>query len=158
LSSSYATSRALATDAATQTLNATKSLTNTAAYLAAITPVLTAPSLITEPDLIDLGSAAADFGSWRARFDMVVSNLPEGVLSPVTAHLNGIGDELEAIQGAYLDGLREDNQTAAQEAVGTLEVRLSSAWSLLLDEAELAKASIQAEINSARESLVSLTG
>ena len=158
LSSSYATSRALATDAATQTLNATKSLTNTAAYLAAITPVLTAPSLITEPDLIDLGSAATDFGSWRARFDMVVSNLPEGVLSPVTAHLNVIGNELEAIQGAYLDGLREDNQTAAQEAVGTLEVRLTSAWSLLLDEAELAKASIQAEINSARESLVSLTG
>lgn len=158
LSSSHATSRSLASDAATQTLNATKSLTNTAAYLAAITPVLTAPSLITEPDLIDLGSAATDFGGWRARFDMVVSNLPEGVLSSVTAHLNGIENELEAIQGAYLDGLREDDQAAAQEAVGTLEGRLTSAWSLLLDETELAKASIQDEINAARETLVSLTG
>jgi hypothetical protein len=158
LSTSYATSRALATDAATQTLNATRNLTNTAAYLAAITPMLTTPSLITEPDLIDMGAAATDFGGWRARFDMVVSNLPEDVLSPVTAELAGIGSELEAIQGAYLDGLREDDQTAALEAVRTLEGRLASAWSLILDEVELAKTSIQGDINTAKETLVSLTG
>ena len=158
LSGSYATSRSLATDAATQALTATKSLTNTAAYLSAITPVLTAPSLITEPELVEMGAAATDFGGWRARFDMVVSNLPEGILSPVTAELVGIGGELEAIQGAYLDGLREDDQAAALEAVNTLEGRLASAWSLLLGEVELAKTSIQDDINTAKETLLSLTG
>jgi hypothetical protein len=158
LSTAHATSRSLAADAATQTLNATKNLTNTAAYIAAITPVLTTPSLITEPELIDLGSAATDFGSWRARFDLVVSNLPEGVLSPMTAELRDVGENLETIQGAYLDGLRADDQTAALEAVRTLEGRLTSAWSLLLEEAELAKTSIQDDINAARETLVSLTG
>lgn len=158
LSTAHATSRSLATDAATQALAATKNLTNTAAYLAAITPVLTAPSLITEPELIEMGAAATDFGGWRARFDMVVSNLPEGILSPVTAELTILEGELEGIQGAYLDGLREDDQAAALEAVNTLEGRLASAWSLLLEEVELAKTSIQADINTASETLVSLTG
>jgi hypothetical protein len=114
--------------------------------------------LITEPELIEMGAAATDFGGWRARFDMVVSNLPEGILSPVTAELVGIGGELEAIQGAYLDGLREDDQAAALEAVNTLEGRLASAWSLLLGEVELAKTSIQGDINTAKETLLSLTG
>ena len=158
LSTAHATSRSLATDAATQALAATKNLTNTAAYLAAITPVLTAPSLITEPELIEMGAAAADFGGWRARFEMVVSNLPEGILSPVTAELTVLGGELEGIQGAYLDGLREDDQAAALEAVNTLEGRLASAWGLLVEEVELARTSIQDDINTASETLMSLTG
>jgi hypothetical protein len=54
--------------------------------------------------------------------------------------------------------LREDDQAAALEAVNTLEGRLAAAWSLLLQEVELAKTSIQDDINTASETLVSLTG
>ncbi|MEX1249557.1 MAG: hypothetical protein WEA57_02610, partial [Acidimicrobiia bacterium] len=158
LTGTQATSRSVATDAATQALDATKSLTNMAAYVGAVTPILTAPTLITEPELIDLQTAVSEFGTWRAQFGMVLSNLPEGVLPEVTVELNAIRGDLEAIQGAYVDGLRVDDRIAALDAVRTLEGRLASAWSLLLTGTESAKTAIVEQVESAREALRSLTG
>ncbi|MEX1038901.1 MAG: hypothetical protein WDZ96_08615 [Acidimicrobiia bacterium] len=158
LTGTQATSRSVATDAATQALDATKSLTNMGAYVGAVTPILTAPTLITEPELIGLQTAVSDFGTWRAQFGMVLSNLPEGVLPEVTVELNAIRGDLEAIQGAYVDGLRVDDRIAALDAVRTLEGRLASAWSLLLTGTESAKTAIVEQVESAREALRSLTG
>lgn len=158
LSGTQASTRSVATDAATRTLDATRNLSNLSAYIGAVTPILTAPTLITEPELIDLQTAVAEFGSWRSTFGMVLTNLPGGVMPELTAELNAIRNDLEAMQGAYVDGLREDDRVAALDAVGVLEGRLASAWEILLVEVEAAKAAISGQIDSAREAVRSLTG
>ncbi|MGF1617842.1 MAG: hypothetical protein ACFCU2_08575 [Acidimicrobiia bacterium] len=158
LSGTQAGSRSVATDAATLTLDATRTLSNLSAYIGAVTPILTAPTLITEPELIDLQTAVAEFGSWRSTFGMVLSNLPEGVLPELTSELHAIRNDLEAMQGAYVDGLREDDRVAALDAVRVVEGRLATAWGILLVEVEAAKATITGQLDSAREAVLSLTG
>jgi hypothetical protein len=158
LSGTQAGSRSAATDAATSALDATRTLSNLSAYVGAVTPILTAPTLITEPELIDLQTAVAEFGSWRSTFGMVLSNLPEGVMPELTAELNAIRNDLEAMQGAYVDGLREDDRVAALDAVRAVEGRLATAWQILLVEVETAKTSIIGQIDGAREAVLSLTG
>jgi hypothetical protein len=158
LSGTQAGSRSVATDAATLALNATGTVSNLSAYIGAVTPILTAPTLITEPELIDLQTAVAEFGSWRNTFGIVLSNLPEGVMPELTAELNAIRNDLEAMQGAYVDGLREDDRVAALDAVRAVEARLATAWEVLLGEVETAKVSISGQIDSAREAVLSLTG
>jgi hypothetical protein len=128
------------------------------AYVGAVTPILTAPTLITEPELIDLQTAVAEFGSWRNTFGMVLSNLPEGVMPELTAELNAIRDDLEEMQGTYVDGLREDDRVAALAAVRAVEGRLATAWEILLVEVDVAKTSISGQIDNAREAVRSLTG
>lgn len=158
LSGTQAGSRSVATDAATLALDATRTLSNLSAYIGAVTPILTAPTLITEPELIDLQTAVAEFGTWRTTFGMVLSDLPEGVMPELTAELNSIRDDLEAMQGAYVDGLREDDRVAALDAVRVVEGRLATAWGILLVEVETAKSSIDRQIDGAREAVRSLTG
>lgn len=158
LSGTQAGSRSVATDAATLALDTTRTLSNLSAYIGAVTPILTAPTLITEPELIDLQTAVAEFGTWRSTFGMVLSNLPEGVLPELTAELNAIRNDLEGMQGAYVDGLREDDRIAALDAVRALEGRLATAWEILLVEVEAAKSSISGQIDSARDAVRSLTG
>lgn len=158
LSGTQAGSRSVATDAATLALDTTRTLSNLSAYIGAVTPILTAPTLITEPELIDLQTAVAEFGSWRSTFGMVLSNLPEGVMPELTAELNAIRNDLEGMQGAYVDGLREDDRVAALDAVRAVEGRLATAWEILLIEVEAAKASINGQIDGAREAVRSLTG
>jgi hypothetical protein len=158
LSGTQAGSRSVASDAATLALDATRTLSNLSAYIGAVAPILTAPTLITEPELIDLQTAVAEFGTWRNTFGMVLSNLPEGVMPELTAELNAIRDDLEEMQGAYVDGLREDDRVAALAAVRAVEGRLATAWGILLVEVEAAKESINGQIDSAREAVRSLTG
>lgn len=158
LSGTQAGSRSVATDAATLALDATRTLSNLSAYVGAVTPILTAPTLITEPELIDLQTAVAEFGSWRSTFGMVLANLPEGVMPELTAELNAIRDDLEEMQGAYVDGLREDDGVAALAAVRAVEGRLATAWGILLVEVEAAKTSINGQIDSTRQAVRSLTG
>jgi hypothetical protein len=76
----------------------------------------------------------------------------------LTAELNAIRDDLEEMQGAYVDGLREDDRVAALAAVRAVEGRLATAWGILLVEVEAAKESINGQIDSAREAVRSLTG
>lgn len=158
LSGTQSGSRSVATEAATLALDATGTLSNLSAYIGAVTPILTAPTLITEPELIDLQTAVAEFGTWRSTFGMVLSNLPAGVMPELTAELNAIRNDLEAMQGAYVDGLREDDRIAALDAVRAVEGRLAAAWEILLGEVEGAKASISGQIENAREAVLSLTG
>jgi hypothetical protein len=62
------------------------------------------------------------------------------------------------MQGAYVDGLREDDRVAALEAVRAVEGRLATAWGILLVEIDAAKTSINGQIDNAREAVRSLTG
>jgi hypothetical protein len=153
LPASESASRTAASDAATQALDASKTLNGLAAYLGAVTPVMVAPTLITDPELIDLETAVREYGSWRSHFDSVRAALPEGTMSRATQELSLVSNRLESIQNAYIDGLREDNRQAALAAVRELEGLLSTAWGVLLQEAETAQTAVAARIESAWDSL-----
>lgn len=146
-------SRTAASDAATQALDASKTLNGLAAYLGAVTPVMVAPTLITDPELIDLETAVREYGAWRSQFDTVRGALPEGTMTRATQELGLVSNRLESVQGAYIDGLREDDRQAALAAVRELEGLLSTAWGVLLQEAETAQKAVAARIDSAWESL-----
>lgn len=158
LPGTQSSTRAIASDAAAAALEASGALTETAAYIGAVAPVLTAPPLITDPGLIDLATAATDFGSWRAKFELMLTTIPDGVMAPVTAELGKLGNELEAIQTSYLDALRGDDAVAAQDAVSQLEARITSMWIVLGAEAEAQRVEILAQIEAARAAVISLTG
>lgn len=150
--------RSHATDAATISLSASKSVNTIAAYLGAIVPILTGPSLETDPEIADLADAAAQFAQWQSHFDSVRGVLPDSVLIPVTEALDTLSVELSLIQTTYLDSLREGDRVGALDSVRALEGRLSEVWSMLLTETEVAKTAIAAEIESAGESLDLLAG
>jgi hypothetical protein len=145
--------RSNVTQAATDALDASKTLNTAAAYLGAVIPILTGPTLETDPELVELADAAAQFAAWQAHFDTVRNVLPGTVLLPVTEELAEVSTDLAAIQTAYLDGLREGNRPAALQAVRDLEGRLNDAWSLLVSQTESVKSSITASAQSAQESL-----
>jgi hypothetical protein len=150
--------RAAATEAATLALDASKSLSSTAAYLGAVTPVLTGPDLITEPDLVELTDAAGEFGDWISQFESVRSILPENAFAAVSAELAGLSLQLEGIQSSYLDGLREKDQVLAQAALAHLEAELTEVSNLLDEETASFKETISESVAAARESLVLLAG
>ncbi len=158
LPQTQSSTRSIASEAATHALEASKGLTSAAAYVGAVAPVLTPPPLITDPESIDLATAATDFGSWRSRFETMLSSLPDGVMTPVTQNLTAIGNRLEGIQTAYLDGLREDDALAAAAALDDLSAELSAAWDLLEAETEVARQAVVSQIEAAQDALVSLTG
>lgn len=158
LPASELSNRSAATDAATQALDAAKALTGATAYIAAVTPVMSAPTLTVDPQLIDLATAATEFGAWRSRFDMVRAALPEGAMSRVTQELALLSGSLDPIQTAYLDALRLDDAVAAQTAVQSLQTMLTTAWDVLVTETELVSDSISSRIASTRGSLDLLTG
>ncbi len=158
LPASELANRSAATGAATQALDASRVLTGATAYLAAITPVMTAPTLTVDPQLIDLATAATEFGEWRSHFDMVRGALPEGTMSRVTQELALLSGSLDPIQTAYLDALRLDDAVAAQTAVQSLQTMLATAWDVLVAETESLRDSLNARIASTRDSLDLLPG
>ncbi len=158
LPASESSSRSAATEAATQALDASNNLTGLATYVGAITPVMVAPTLITDPELVDLQTAVSDFGQWRNEFDTVRLSLPEGTMTLVTQELALVSNRLEQIQNAYVDGLRDDDQQAALAAVRDLEGHLSTAWSVLLREADAVKVEVTTRIEAAWNALNLLPG
>lgn len=158
LPASESASRTAASDAATQALDASKKLTGLAAYIGAVTQIVVAPTLITDPALVTLETAVFDFGEWRNEFDGVRARLPEGSMSAVTRELALVSARLESIQNAYVDALRNDDQQAALTAVRDLEGMLTNTWSVLLEEADSVKQGILDRIDSARGSLGLLPG
>lgn len=155
---SRSSTRAIASDSATLALEASGNLTRTGAYVAAVVPLLTAPTLTTDPELVDLATATTDFGGWRARYELMISTLPDGFMSTITDQLRTLDTDLEGIQTSYLDGLREDDQSAALSAVRELEGRLADIWISLEEQTEAMKTSILGQIQDALDTLVSLTG
>lgn len=153
LSQSESEQKSAATDAATRALDASKTLNTLSAYLGALTPVMTSPALITDPEMVDLVTATTDFAEWRTRLDTVRSALPDSILSEVSANLDRIDGHLERIQGAYLNALRLDDPAAALKAVGELEDLVATTLELAATETDLVKAEIVDQIGAAEESL-----
>ncbi|MFQ5522827.1 MAG: hypothetical protein ACE5F5_04540 [Acidimicrobiia bacterium] len=156
LSPAQAELKVRAADAASQALEAARQLDDLLAYHAAMASVLVAPSMETDPELITLEEAARLFGEWRAGFDRIRTNLPDGVLPEVTAELNLISAELETIQRQYLDALRSG--TMATEPQQTLSLRLVEASQILGESLGVSRAAIAERIERARSALAPLVG
>lgn len=150
--------RSLATTAAGVTLDAIDLARDTIAYRVAVGPVLVPPSLETNPELIELGQAAREFGDWQLRFDQVRTALPDGALSSVTERMDTLSGELAAMLTAYVDALRADDLAGAEAIVAQLSAELTELTELLDEESDFAQESVEAKVVEARGALAALGG
>ncbi len=138
LPTSDATGRTAAADAAGIAIDASRRLMDATAYRTALEPALTLPLLETNPDLTDLAVATAAFTEWRTGFEAMQEALPENVGSRALAALTALTSGLDATQTAYLDAMREADQSAAVVAIGELKAAISSIRvDLITDMAEI---------------------
>ena len=144
--------RAEATDAATSALDAARLVSDAAAYRSAVISILISPDLETDPELIGLDDAVRGFGEWQQNFNEVRSALPSETMRAVADQLEVIAADLESIQSAYIDGLREDDRLAAEAALEDLAARLETAEELLSESLEQVQEQVSALIED------SLTG
>jgi hypothetical protein len=156
LTSAPSAIRSQAADAAGEALDAASQLGDLIAYQAAIAPLLRAPQLETDPDLISLEEAARLFGEWRAEFDQVRTALPNGALPEVATELTLVSAELDAFQRQYLDSLRTD--TEATGALEALSQRLAEVERSLEEALISAQAEVAARIERSRDALEALLG
>lgn len=150
--------RSAASQAASATLDGIRLVRGAAAYRAAVTPVLTVPSLETDPELIALDEAARSFGVWQHDFDEVRTALPEGVLSEVTQDLDILSGDLAAVMGRYVDALRQDDQAAAQAVLLDLSNRLSQAGRSLDQSLETIQERVGNRLTEAENALERILG
>ncbi len=148
--------RASASEAATEALDAAHKLDDIIAYHTAVTPLLVPPPLETDPELITLEEAARVFGEWRTHFDRVRTALPEGVMSEVSASLDGIAAELDDIQRQYLDALRLG--VIASEPIQRLSLRLGETGRVLEAALAASQDSVTQRLERARIALAPLVG
>ena len=112
--------RSAAAEAASKALDAVRLINDANAYRLAVTPMLSAPDLVADPELVELEEAARAFGEWQLEFDAARTSLPDGVLSQVTQSLDILSANLSTTLTAYIDALREDDASAAREAIAAL--------------------------------------
>lgn len=123
--------RSRAADASGDAIDAVKLLREAYAYRSAVLPVMAAPTLETDPELIEIDEAVRQFGVWQARFDEMRTALPDGFMEKVSVELDSISAQLDTIRQEYVDALRADDAAAAADVVASLERRLATAESVL---------------------------
>ncbi len=150
--------RSAASEAASKSLDAVRLINDANAYRLAVAPMLSAPDLVVDPELIELEDAARAFGDWQLDFDAARTSLPDGVLSDVTQSLDILSANLSNTLRTYLDALRNDDVSGARQAVADLSDDLES----ISVEMELALGSVQeraaARITDAKAALDLLVG
>lgn len=158
LPQSEATHRSRATAASGDALDATKLLREAYAYRAAVLPVLAAPSLETDPDLIEIDEAVRQFGAWQARFDEIRTALPADVMGKLTDELDSVSAQLDTMMTDYVDALRSDDQAAAADVVAGLERRLAATETALFTALGDVQTRVQRHIDSSLFALDLLVG
>lgn len=150
--------RTAASQAASSALDGARLVGDARSYRAAVIPVIAAPALETDPELIQLDEAARSFGSWQLGFDQMRTALPEGVLTEVTQRLDVVSGDLSNIMGRYVDALREDDQSAADSVLLDLSSRLSQVRATLDESVEGIQERVVARIDESTEALDRLLG
>lgn len=159
LSGEGADLRSYAAAASTATLDGVRLAGDANSYRLAVTPILVAPSLETDPNLIELDEAARDFGEWQLRFDEVRTALPDQAMTATTEQLDILSGDLINILASYLDALREDDQARATDVLDGLAGRLNAVqdhMAVSLEEIQIrvtqriaeAQAALRAVLNS----------
>ena len=116
--------RSAAAAAATSALDGARLAGDAGSYRLAVTPILVAPDLETDPNLIELDDAARSFGGWQLRFDEVRTALPNQTMTATTEQLDILSGDLPAFLTRYMGALRQDDQNLADEVVSELSSRL----------------------------------
>jgi hypothetical protein len=116
--------RSAAAAATAAALDGVRMASDAHAYHAAVTPILVAPELETDPALIELDEAAREFGAWQLAFDQVRNALPEGVLPDVTDQLDVLSADMTGILSEYMDALAADDGVATAAVLAGLAQRL----------------------------------
>ncbi len=150
--------RSQATDAAGTALDAVHLLSDAYAYRSALVPVLLAPALETDPELIELDEAARSFSEWQSHFDDIRTALPSGVLPEVTDQLDAVSRSLSRSLNEYVDALGEDDMAAASGVIRDLSDALSEVESTLVVAVRELQGTVTTQVEDARRSLELLLG
>lgn len=154
LDGSATTLRAAALRAASSTLDGIRLASDAHSYRAAVLPILAAPRLETDPELIALDEAARQFGAWQLSFDQARSALPDQVLPDVTQQLDILSGDLTSIMGRYVDALREDDEAAANGALLELNGRLAQVQGVMNEAIRGVQERVSSRLTEVSESLV----
>ncbi len=150
--------RSAALRAASSTLDGVRLADAAHSYRAAVLPILVAPRLETDPELIALDEAARQFGAWQLSFDQMRTALPDEVLPDVTQQLDILAGDLTSMMGRYVDALREDDENAANGALLELSSRLAQIHSVMNNAIGDVHERVSGRVAEARESLDRLLG
>ena len=145
--------RSSAAQAATSSLDAIRLAGDASAYRLAVTPILVAPELETDPTLIELDQAARDFGDWQLEFDEVRTALPDQIMTETTQQLDILSGDLAGILTRYMDALREDDQDAADVVLDDLNERLAAVLEQMITSLENIKSRVTERIDEAQTAL-----
>lgn len=156
LPAAEATTRSLAAEAAGDALAASRMTSDAHAYRAAVLPVLGAPALEVDPDLVSLDEAARQFGEWQARFESVVSALPEATMPEVTHELRAVAHEVPGMLSSYLDALRSEDRFAAEAVIRRLSNSLAQAEQVLAGSLAQVDEAVADRLAAAQERIESL--
>ncbi len=147
-----------ASEAATLALDASKKLMDATAFRTALEQSLAPPSLETDPQMIDLTTAALTFSEWRSGLESVREALPENIASNTRQTLATFDNGLDALQGAYVDAMREGDQTAAAKAVSELSSGLLGVRSALFEDMTAISTEAADLIERSQQALTDLVG
>lgn len=117
--------RTAAASASASALDAVRLAGDANSYQLAVTPILVAPELETDSNVIDLDEAARSFGAWQLHFNEVRTALPDSTLSTTTSQLDILSGDLPNFLSRYMDALRGDDQEEAEAVIRDLASRLS---------------------------------
>jgi hypothetical protein len=152
------TTRSLAADAASTTLEASRLITDARTFGAALIPVLAFPDLETDSTIITINEAAVSFGEWHSHLEQVRLALPVGTMSEILSELEILSVDLEGMQSRYLDALREDDRRGAIAALELVSHRLAATVSLLRDSMHIVSARVDQHLAAAETALSGLLG
>ncbi|MFZ0014216.1 MAG: hypothetical protein WAL25_08890 [Acidimicrobiia bacterium] len=128
------------------------------AYQLAVLPILVAPELETDPNLIELDEAARRFGDWQLLFDDVRNALPDGVMAATTEQLDILSGDFASILSAYVDALRTDDQAVTDDVLTGLGSRLDEIAEQMASSTSDVQQRVAARIEEARAALEQLSG
>lgn len=158
LSREQAAMRSLAAEAAEAALDSSRRLGATHGFRAAVIPLLVPPALETDPGLVSLEQAAADFADWQARFGAVLGALAGGGMEDVMHALENVSAGSERVLPSYLDAISDRNPEAAQTAIHDLVVMLAETEALLGSRLVEVKTEIDADLQRSLQALELLLG
>ena len=154
LSGSGSALRSSAATASTSALDGVRLAGDANSYRLAVTPILVAPGLETDPNLIELDEAARDFGDWQLRFDEIRTALPDQTMTATTEQLDILSGDLSGILSRYMDALQADDQRAAVEVLNGLGGRLAAIHDQMTDSLEEIQGRVFDRINEAETALI----
>lgn len=144
--------------AAATVLEVTARVNRLIAYRLAAEGALIAPDLPSSPGETDLPAATEAVTAWRAEVETAVAELPPGV---VPEHLHGLQvwlDGLDEWQARYVDGIRQEDAGAMQQALEELDGQLAGLHDDLLARLEEAGGELVAQLADARSAIEPLLG